>query len=221
MNLYLHGMSRIFRRWVIRAGSKAPSFRLLSIASAVGVVLLAAVTILAPAIIERVHAQGPGLGNLSYNSSDLFKPVGLIKSPRGHGNAAMVNGYLMIIYSRDGGGTSGDGGIEFWDVSDPRNPVMVARHDNADTRGLREPHGFAFSSSYPGDYMVAQAIDGIQFWDLSNPFDIALLSYMDLPGISRGDYTGAWWVFWQAPYVYVAGAGSGLYVVDASDGSIS
>jgi len=129
----------------------------------------------------------------------------------------MVNGYLMVIYSSDGGGISENGGIEFWDVSDPSNPVLAVRHDNNDTHGLREAHGFSFSISYPGYYMVAQAVEGIQFWDLSNPFDISLLSYMDLPGISQGDYTGDWWVFWQAPYVYVAGTGSGLYVVDATD----
>lgn len=128
----------------------------------------------------------------------------------------MVNGYLMVIYSSDGGGSSGNGGIEFWDVSDPHNPVLAASHDNIDTHGLREPHGFSFSNSYSGDYMVAQAINGIQFWDVSNPFNISLLSYMDLPGITSGDYTGDWWVFWQAPYVYVAGTGSGLYVVDAT-----
>ena len=47
--------------------------------------------------------------------------------------------------------------------------------------------------------------------------NISLVSYMDLPGIDYGDYSGAWWVFWQAPYVFVAGVGSGLYVVDATD----
>jgi hypothetical protein len=166
---------------------------------------------------SRVHAQGPGLGNISYNSSELFKRISVIKSPKGHGNVAMVNGYLMVIYSSDGGGTSRDGGIEFWDVSNPRKPVLAVRHDNRNTHGLREAHGFAFSSSYPGDYMVAQAVEGIQFWDLSDPFNISLLDYMRLPVISQGDYSGAWWVFWQAPYVYVAGMGSGLYVIDAAD----
>jgi hypothetical protein len=163
------------------------------------------------------QARGPGLGNFTYNANELFRPISTIRSPLGHGNVAMVNGYLMVIYSRDGGGTSRDGGIEFWDVSNPRDPVMIVRHENNDTHGLREPHGFAFSNSYPGDYMVAQAIEGIQFWDLSDPLNISLIRYMDLPGISQGDYSGDWWVFWQAPYVYVAGTGSGLYVIDATD----
>jgi hypothetical protein len=65
--------------------------------------------------------------------------------------------------------------------------------------------------------MVAQAHEGIQFWDLSDPLRIALIRYMDLPGINPGDYSGAWWVFWQVPYVYVAGVGSGLYVINATN----
>ncbi|MCH8040993.1 MAG: tandem-95 repeat protein [Nitrospinae bacterium] len=167
--------------------------------------------------VNEGGTQGPGLGNLSYSSFEVFTPISIINSPLGHGNVAMVNGYLMVIYSSDGGGNSGNGGIEFWDVSDPRNPVLAVWYDNADTHGLREPHGFGFSNSYPKEYLVTQAVEGIQFWDVTDPLNISLVNYLDLPGISQGDYSGAWWVFWQAPYVYVAGVGSGLYVVDATD----
>ena len=40
---------------------------------------------------------------------------------------------------------------------------------------------------------------------------------MRLPGIKTGGYSGAWQLAWQAPYVYVAVAAKGLYIVDASD----
>ena len=136
------------------------------------------------------YSQGPGLGNQTYADTELFTAISTISSPRGHGNAAMVNGYLMTIYSSDGGGTSGNGGIDFWDVSDPRNPQLYAQHDNANTHGIREAHGFAFSNSYSGDTMVVQAVDGIQFWDVSDPANIVLLNYLDLPGINVGDYSG-------------------------------
>ncbi|MCH8745955.1 MAG: Ig-like domain-containing protein, partial [Chloroflexi bacterium] len=204
-------------RWVFPTRPKAPRLSLLLTAAIAGVILLTLLFMFLPSIVGPAHAQGPGLGNLTYSPSELFQPIGVIQSPSGHGNAAMVNGYLMVIYSTDGGGSSGDGGIEFWDVSNPRTPVLVAQHDTIDTHGLREAHGFAFSNSYPGSYMVAQAVKGIQFWDLTDPSSIALLSYLDLPGINGGDYSGVWWVFWQAPYVYVAGTGNGLYVVDATD----
>ena len=86
---------------------------------------------------EPVQAQTPGLGNLTYQQSELFTDISVVNSPQGHGRVAMVKGYLMVIYSSDGGGTSGDGGIEFWDVSDPRNPTLAVRHDNAE-RGWEE-----------------------------------------------------------------------------------
>ena len=166
--------------------------------------------------------QGPGLPTNTFAEDKEFTILSTIESRKGHGNVAMVNGYLMVIYSSDAGGNDSNGGIEFWDISNPESPTRVYRHDNADTHGLREAHGFSFSSSYSlngsqADLMVAQGVDGIQFWDLTDPSDIELLSYLDLPAIRQGDYTGAWWVFWQPPYVYVAGTSVGLLIVDATD----
>ena len=105
--------------------------------------------------LPQTWAEGPGLGNLFYSSEEVLTPISIISSPRGHGNVAMVNGYLMVIYSSDGGGTPGDGGIEFWDVSNPQSPQLVIQYDNSDTHGLREAHGFGFSNSYPKEYLVA------------------------------------------------------------------
>ncbi len=166
------------------------------------------------------QAAGPGLGNLTYSTGELWRPISVLDSPQGgHGNVAMVNGYLMVISASDGAVETNAGGIEFWDVSNPRRPVLVVRHDNNDTHGLREAHGFSLSLDATRTILAAQAHEGIQFWNLSDPLRIALLRYMDLPGINQGDYSGAWWVFWQAPYVYVAGTGSGLYVINATDPS--
>ena len=164
-------------------------------------------------------ADGPGFGNLTYTSGEHFRSVGTIASPESHGNVAMINGYLMVPYSSDSGGNANNGGIDFWNISNPRQPSLAFRYDNADTHGLREAHGFGFSNSFGGDHVAFQAVDGIQIWDVSRPESITMLSYLDLPGISRGDYSGNWWTFWQAPYVYVAGQGSGLYVIDASNPS--
>ncbi|MGE3539856.1 MAG: Ig-like domain-containing protein, partial [Candidatus Tectimicrobiota bacterium] len=165
------------------------------------------------------QAAGPGLGNLTYSPSELWQPISVLDSPQGHGNVAMVNGYLMVVYASDGSVDAHAGGIEFWDVSHPRRPALVVRHANNDTHGLREAHGFSLSTDATRTMLAAQAHEGIQFWNLSDPLRIALLRYMHLPGISRGDYTGAWWVFWQAPYAYVAGTGSGLYIINATDPS--
>jgi DNA-binding beta-propeller fold protein YncE len=160
---------------------------------------------------------GPGLGNRSWSDSQVFTPVGFIESPEGHGNVTMVQGYLMTIYSSDGGGNATNGGIEFWDVSDPTAPRRVAQYDDADTHGLREAHGFSLAWYGARLLLAAQGVRGIQLWDVTNPQAISLVSDLDLPGIDRGDYSGDWWTFWQAPYLYVAGVDRGLYVVDASD----
>ena len=186
--------------------------------------MLTAVVLLALHVVANPSyaTQGPGLPTRTFDSNDEFTILSVVHSPDGHGNVAMVNGYLMAIYSADKGKFEGNGGIEFWDISNPRNPDRDYSYDNDDTHGLREPHHFGFSSSYEldgsqADLMVAQGIEGIQFWDFTDPADIELLSYLDLPGITEGDYTGDWWVFWQAPYVYVAGTSAGLLIVDATD----
>lgn len=166
------------------------------------------------------HAQsGPGLGNVSFSAAEVFTPVAYIESPEGHGNVTMVQGYLMVIYSSDGGGSDQDGGIEFWDVSNPRAPVRIAQYDNAETHGLREAHGFSLARYGDQLLLAAQGIVGIQIWNVTDPRAIRLVSYTSLPGIADGDYSGDWWLFWQAPYVYVAGVDRGLYVVDARDPS--
>ena len=167
---------------------------------------------------NSAHAAGPGLPNLSYSSAEVFKPLSIIRNfvagtDRGEGMVQMVEGYLFVPFGKDSGAAGG--GIAFYDISNPRAPVKVSQ---VDVNALREPHGIGFSTSYGGHYAVMQAINGIQFWDFANPLAPALLKSMVLPGIAESDYAlGAWWTFWQAPYVYVGGSGNGLYIINASD----
>jgi YVTN family beta-propeller protein len=170
------------------------------------------------ALHPTARADGPGLPNLSYSSSEVFKPLVILNSDvsgsaRGHGTVQMVNGYLFVPFGRDSGASGG--GFSFYDISNPRAPVKVSQ---TNVTALREPHGFGFSNSYPGRYVVMQSIGGVQFWDITNALAPTLLKDMVLPGIAESDYAlGAWWAFWQAPYVYVGGSGNGLYVINASD----
>ncbi|MEO8805497.1 MAG: Ig-like domain-containing protein [Burkholderiaceae bacterium] len=179
---------------------------------------LATLTLFASLACTGVRAAGPGLPNLSYSSAELFKPLSIMRnnvagSERGEGTVQMVEGYLFVPFGRDSGASGG--GFAFYDISNPRAPVKVSQ---TDVSALREPHGFGFSTSYGGHYAVMQAINGIQFWDFGNPLAPALLKSMVLPGIAESDYAlGAWWAFWQAPYVYVGGSGNGLYIINASD----
>jgi DNA-binding beta-propeller fold protein YncE len=67
---------------------------------------------------------------------------------------------------------------------------------------------------------VLQAGTGIEFWDWTNVNNPVLLNHMTLPGVQFSDYgTGAWWLAWQAPYVFVGGSANGLYIVDATNPS--
>jgi hypothetical protein len=183
---------------------------------------------LSPALAQN----GPGLGNLSYPQGDHMKKIAGVGggqgAPRGHGYVTMHRGYLLVIFSFDGGGGNGTGGFAFLDVSDPRKPREVFSTDGNpaygrgtpnDARDIREAHGFGIS----GDILCTPTNKGrgtgLQFWDLSNPRLPQKVGSLDLPGLTGGDYAPTpWWVCWQGGrYVYVAGTSAGLFIVDASD----
>jgi YVTN family beta-propeller protein len=181
--------------------------------------ILLAVSFLLP---SAALSAGPGLGNLSYTTDQIFKPLSILKSnctvtggvqtcpnQRGEGTVMMYDGYLFVPFGKDSG-VSG-GGFAFWDISNPRAPVEVKKMD---VPALREPHGYGFT----GRLAAMQAINGVQFWDFTNPLAPVLLKYMTLPGIAESDYAlGNWWVFWQAPYMYIGGSGNGLYIINTAD----
>ena len=159
----------------------------------------------------------PGLGNLSYSTEENFKTIDTVFSERGHSSVAMVNGYLLAIYSNDSGGGPDNGGIDLYDVSDPYAVNKVANYDFDLTYELREAHSISFGTGYEGrEFMVLQALHGLQIWDVTDAPDIWLANFLELPGIREDDYFGAWWIFWQAPYIYLAGVEQGLYIIDAS-----
>jgi DNA-binding beta-propeller fold protein YncE len=165
------------------------------------------------------QTMGPGIPDITFSQQELFRPISIIRSvnmagePRGNGLVTMHKGYLAVPFGRNSG-VSG-GGFEFYDISNPFNPRLINR---VDSELLRESHGFARSSSYPGDYVVMQAGTGIQFWDWTDVRNPRLLSHFNLPGANFSDYDVAvWWLAWQAPYVYAGGSANGIYIVDATD----
>jgi DNA-binding beta-propeller fold protein YncE len=169
----------------------------------------------------QVRAAGPGLPKLTFASSEVFTPISLIQTTnasgaaRGHGLATMHKGYLAVPYGRDSGQSGG--GFAFFDISNPRSPQLVAKRD---VNELREQHGFARSNSYePGrSYVALQAGTGVEFWDWTDVTNPLKLSSIALPNVNFSDYdVGAWWLAWQAPFVYVAASGNGIYIVDATD----
>lgn len=174
--------------------------------------LAAALLLAAPASAQ----PGPGLGNLTYSGSELLQPVASIVSPTGHGMVAMLNGYLFVPFSNDG--NFGVGGFEFYDVSDPRNPVLVSRTRDAATEPLLEPHLYGFHYAASGKYLAYVTRDGVSIWDMSDVFQPLRVASLTLPGFGTSGYDGVpWGAFWQAPYLFVGGTNQGLYVVDTTD----
>lgn len=173
---------------------------------------------------------GPGLGSQTYDGADLYLSVSEISpdaggplgvnTQYGYNLAHMVNGYLVTVFAQDGGGVNGDtrGGIQFWDVSDPKNPIHVNTIWDPDglTARMREIHSMAFAELDGKVIMVLQSQKGIQIWDISDVNEPVRLSlYEFLPG---GNYDNTpWSLAWQYPYVYVTGANSGLHIIDVSD----
>jgi DNA-binding beta-propeller fold protein YncE/mono/diheme cytochrome c family protein len=168
----------------------------------------------------RALADGPGLGNLSYTDAELFKPIFIFKdsngAKKGHSSVAMHNGYLVIPGGRDSGQTGG--GFSAFDVSNPKEPKLIVSKFDATTDLMREAHTIGLSNSYAGDYAAMITVKGVMFWDWTNIATPKILSTLTLPGVAASDYTnGAWWLCWQAPYLYVGGSANGIYIVDVKD----
>ena len=138
--------------------------------------------------------QGPGLGNLTYNSNELYNEISQFTTtngaPRGHGYVVMHGGYMAVIFSSDAGGGNGNGGFAFYDVSDPRNPVNVfTTEDNPSytnenlfnyVGNIGEAHGFqqignriALCTNRPGGMQIWE-------WDMNNPSAPQKIGEIDL-----------------------------------------
>ncbi len=172
------------------------------------------------ALAPPAHAAGPGLPNQDFPQNEVFTVIGRIDSttgaPRAHGTLTMLDGYVLVVFSRDSG--KGDGGFALIDVSDPKNPVGVLTKDDDETEDIREAHGFGMSRIDGRLYVALQASFGIQIWDFTDPLAPVLASYPKLPGITDSDYgTGAWWLSFQGDRIYVGGSSNGLYIVDVTD----
>lgn len=167
----------------------------------------------------RSQAMGPGLGNLTYSPTELFTSIGPIQAVSKSGRKKGINvtslfkGYLLFGYGEDSGNPGG--GFAFWDISNPRSPKPVF---SMDVNDLRESHAYGLHSHGGKDFFAAQSIYGIHIYDVTDIRKPVLAKDLRIPGVSADDYShGAWWLSWQAPYLYVARGADGFTVVDASD----
>lgn len=212
-----------------------PFATLLTHAAITGVNPMTTLTTMAAAVTQAAAAplplQGPGLGNLTYTSAELFKPVSMITRASGDVPATypgrkdyglnvgiMLNGYFLTSFAPDSG--LGPGGFLLYDVSNPRAIVLVKKiyEPEGRTKEFREAHAFGTAKIGGRQYVVVPSIKGIEFWDFTDINNIQQVKKLALPTVNGGDYANvAWQLWWQAPYVYVASANDGVYIVDASD----
>lgn len=185
----------------------------------------------------RLATTGPGLGNKTYTAAELFKPIALIESessagagdgdiPFRYGHrkdygtnvALMVNGYFLTMFAPDSGQSTG--GFLLYDVSDPRRIRLVKKiyDPEGTTAEFREPHAIGSATINGRLYIVVPSTKGIEFWDFTDINDIRQVKKVVLPTVDGGDYSKvSWQLWWQAPYLYVASADDGVYIVDAKD----
>jgi hypothetical protein len=191
-------------------------------------------------VASRVAAEptrGPGLGNLAYSEAELFQPISLIRTETAAGKGdgdmpfrypgrkayginvgLMLNGYFVVMFAPDSGQSTG--GFLVYDVSDPRKPRLVKKiHEpTGRTAEFREPHAIGQATIAGRQYLVVPSTRGIEFWDFTDVNDIRQVKKLALPSVNGGDYSRVTWqLWWQAPYVYVASADDGMYIVDARD----
>ena len=179
--------------------------------------------------------QGPGLGNITYTADQLFEPFYWVRYNRnntstglppdypgrlhyGSNLGIMVNGYFMTLFAPDAG--QSPGGFLLYDVSNPASIRQVKRiyNNSGTTKHFRETHSLGVANIGGRLYVAIGSKYGVEFWDFTDINNITQVSKLGLPGVDGGDYSdAAWQLFWQAPYLYVAAHGRGLYVVDASN----
>ncbi len=151
----------------------------------------------------------------SVQSAPLYPIISMFDNqngaPLGQGTVGMHQGYLFVPSGRDAGAPGG--GFSFYDISNPARPTLMSQTFNESTYPLREIHTFGVSDNV----FAMQSTEGVMFWDMSDVAAPKFIHHMDLPDIQESDYGGAWWLHWQAPYLYIATIGGGLYIVNAEN----
>lgn len=140
---------------------------------------------------------------------------------------AVYRGHLVLPWSPEWG----TGGLTFFNVDDPCQPEKVGEGRSL---YMRETHNFTSLYLPPGDphagewaatnmggirSFVDLGGNGVQFWDISDPTDPVVVSNLVLEGLVYPDsYAFINLAYsWAYPYLYVAGANLGVFVVDATD----
>ena len=165
--------------------------------------------------------EGPGAGNVAFTADQLDEHCAYLDGGEQdldkHNMVAMWNGYMVMPWAND----FGQGGVTFFDVSDPCSPVSVGGGFDMQ---MRETHSMTFAKRDGTTWMVTASIEnlltgGILFWDISDVTAPSVASRLNVEGFGFGDaYRRVTFSHqWAGNIVYVASAQSGIHIVDATD----
>lgn len=164
-------------------------------------------------------ADGPGIANATYQTTDLWKEISVFGAPNFGGgptgsNVALLHrGYLVTLATNDSGVAPGI--FHVFDVANPRLPVQVKSFNGTGTTILREQHAMPIAMVGGRDYLAAPTTVGIEIWDVTDPTTISLVSALTLAGAQGGDYDNAVWMLtWTWPYLFAGGTQNGVYIID-------
>lgn len=173
---------------------------------------------------DRPPNSGPGGPQVVFEADELYTNCAYLTGGESdfdhHNLVVMFDGYLLMPWAPE----QGSGGFTFFDISDPCSPEVVGRGFSQE---LRESHSLGFAHLNERWWLVAnqkrpgllEGRGGIQFWDITDPSQPLPMSKLEIEGHFYPDAYArvVLSVFWQAPYVYVAAADNGLYIVDATN----
>lgn len=173
-----------------------------------------------PDATDAPELRGPGGPSTTFTEAELFTPCAYLNGgPEDYDHHNLVlpyRGHLVMPWAPEWS----DGGLSLFEFDDPCNPVK--RSDSFDT-DMRESHAVGFahvrSGPYAGDWAAVNHMRGIQIWDISDVEEPKVAGFLELPGVSYPDSYNrvVLSVFWQYPYLYVAAANNGIFVVDTLD----
>jgi hypothetical protein len=166
---------------------------------------------------------GPGGPQVAFDQADLGQACATLLGDEAlesqhHNLVVMHDGYLLMPWAPEDGG----GGLSWFDLSDPCQPVKVGE---AYAEAMRESHTLAFGWVQGREYLAVDAIfedgdrGGIGIWDVTDITDAQWVAELDLPGFRYPE--AYFWVslstFWQGDRLYVSAGLLGTFVVDVSD----
>lgn len=170
--------------------------------------------------------RGPGGPAVRFADEDLWAPCAWLTGSANdwdHHNLVMpYRGHLVMPWAPEWS----NGGLSFFDMSDPCNPEKVGEGTDAQ---MRETHAIGLlhlpDGPHAGDWAFVNDIAGMQTWDVS---DLGALTRVGraIPTNEDGDplatYPDSYTrvvlsLFVQYPWVYLASADNGVFIVDAAD----